>query len=89
MGILYAAGKAQAEIAVTLQATDWPHLNFNVIITLDRNSGRKNGGKLWENSQQVWSERFVFPSCILCVSASHLPAFLVPLSQIWHCSVVI
>jgi hypothetical protein len=58
MGILYGAGKVQAEIRrkllhVTLhkfapifnQATDLPRLNFNVTNILDRNSGRKNGGK--------------------------------------------
>ena len=46
VGILYGAGKAQAEIAASHaaqisikfnQATDWPHLDFNVINILVRN----------------------------------------------------
>ena len=51
--------------------------------------------QLWEqkpgwNSQQVWSDRLIclFPRCPF-VSASHSQAFPLPLSQIWHYSIVI
>ena len=67
------------------QATDWPHLNFNVINALYRNSGRKNWA---ETRSRYGATDFVFYPSVPCVSASHTPAFPVPLSQIRHCSIV-
>jgi len=54
MGVYNGAGKCTGGRHVTLhkfapksnQATDWPHLNFNVINIFYCNFGRKNGRKI-------------------------------------------
>jgi len=58
------------------QATDWPHLNFNLINILDRNSKSRN----WAETRSRYgaADLSAFFPCVPCVSASHTPAFPVP-----------
>ena len=58
------------------QATDWPHLNFNVIIIIDRNSKSKYRAET--RSRYGATDLSAFFPCVPCVSASHTPAFPVP-----------
>ena len=69
------------------QATDWPLVNYTIINIFYRNSGRKNGRKI--HSRYGATDFYVFSPCVPCVSASHSPAFPVPLSQIRPCSIVV
>ena len=66
------------------QATDRPHLNLAKSYNLPSMLRAKTGLKLAAGMER---QIFLFFFCVPCVSASHSPAFPVPLPQIRHYSI--